>query len=73
MCKEKKRTKKTCKHFKERTKEKAPTKKITLALKRAVARSKHWFVASVVIGYFAVTYEGLFVAYSVCFIYHSKK
>jgi hypothetical protein len=41
MSKEKKRTKKTCKHFKERTKEKAPTKKITLALKRAAARSKH--------------------------------
>lgn len=27
--------------IKERTKEKAPPKKITLALKRAVARSKH--------------------------------
>ncbi len=26
MCKEKKRTKKTCKHYKERTKEKVPQK-----------------------------------------------
>ena len=59
--------------IKERTKEKAPPKKITLALKRAVARSKHWCIASVVIDYFALTYEGLFVAYSVCFIYYSKK
>ena len=69
MCKEKKRTKKTCKHYKERTQEKAPPpKKITLALKRAVARSKHWFIASVVIGYFALTYEGGLCSYPVCFI-----
>jgi hypothetical protein len=73
MCKEKKRTKKTCKHYKERTKEKAPPKKITLALKRAVARSKHWFIASVVIGYFALTYEGGLCSYPVCFIFNSKK
>ncbi len=46
-------------NYKERTKEKTPTKKITLALKRAAARSKHWDIASVVIGYFALTYEGL--------------
>lgn len=72
MCKEKKRTKKTCKHFKERTKEKAPPKKITLALKRAVARSKHWYFASVVIGYFALTYEGCCCSYPVCFIYLKK-
>lgn len=73
MCKEKKRTKKTCKHYKERTKEKAPPKKITLALKRAVARSKHWCIASVVIDYFAVTYEGGLFSYPVCFIFNSKK
>jgi hypothetical protein len=33
MSKEKKRTKKTCKHFKERTKEKAPPKRLLLLLK----------------------------------------
>jgi hypothetical protein len=76
MSKEKKTTKKTCKHYKERTKEKAPPKKITLALKRAVTRSKHWFIASVVIGYFALTYEGLVYSYSAyaCIHYfYSKK
>ena len=33
MSKEKKRTKKTCKHFKERTKEKAPPKRLLSLLK----------------------------------------
>jgi hypothetical protein len=33
MCKEKKRTKKTCKHYKERTKEKAPPKRLLSPLK----------------------------------------
>ena len=33
MSKEKKRTKKTCKHFKERTKEKAPPKRLLSPLK----------------------------------------
>lgn len=62
--KEKKRKKKKKVKEKER-KEKVPQEKQTVfASKEAVARSKHWYSASVVIGYFALTYEGVCYSYS---------
>jgi hypothetical protein len=70
MCKENKTNKNKKVKQKERKEKVSPRKTKRLALKRAVARSKHWFIASVVIGYFALTYEGGLCSYPVCFIFN---